>query len=72
MRLDLTNNTLSGRLQNVAVISGLHSHSETISLLDRHEFVGHLTIEQLVAIATGAVDIKQLAHDELVSRGVAI
>lgn len=39
--------------------------------LDRHEFVSRLTTEQLVAIVTDAVDIKQLAHEELRARGVA-
>ena len=39
--------------------------------LDRHEFVGHLMTEHLVAIVTDAVDIKQLAHEELQARGVA-
>lgn len=65
MRLDLTNDTLSARLQNVTVISRM------FETLDRREFVGHLTTEQLVAIVTDAVDIKQLAHEELQARGVA-
>lgn len=42
-----------------------------VVISDRDEFAARFTTDQLVAIVTGAVDIKQLAHDELVSRGIA-
>lgn len=74
MRLNLTDETLSGQLQNLAALAEMRAAAKPSAwdIVERHQIVGRLSTETLVAIACGHVDVRTLAHEELVARGAGV